>query len=223
MVNTQGCNYDILIFTETWLTDGILDPELDLSDFTVYRNDRSHLSSCATRGGGILRCKKRYNSRLVPSSTNIEQLFVSISIGKELIIIGSVTVPPKTAPGKYTSFSDNVDSLVNHLQPTQICLTGDFNHPHATSSQDTFSSSASPTERAPANESISIEIISNTICLHNLFQINNILNSANSLLNLVMIQKNNISISPANDVLIQHPPLSFELPVKYALVTTITT
>ncbi|KAG5883633.1 hypothetical protein JTB14_025136 [Gonioctena quinquepunctata] len=122
--------------------------------------------------------------------------------------------------------NDNVDSLVNHLQPTQICLTGDFNHPHATSSQVTFSSSASPTERAPANESISIEIISNTICLHNLFQINDILNSANSLLDLVMIQKNNISISPANDVLIQdpyHPPLSFELPVKYALVATITT
>ncbi|KAG5900233.1 hypothetical protein JTB14_018216 [Gonioctena quinquepunctata] len=93
-----------------------------------------------------------------------------------------------------------------------------YNLPHATWSQDNVSSTASPTERAPANESISIEIISNTICLHNLLQINKILNTANSLLDLVLIQKNNIIIRPANDVLIQqdpyHPPLSFELPVS---------
>ncbi|KAG5885271.1 hypothetical protein JTB14_025968 [Gonioctena quinquepunctata] len=118
MVNTQGCNYDVLISTETWLTNGILYPELNLSDFTIYRNVRSHLSSCATRGGGVLiAVKKRYNSRLVPSSMDIEQLFISITIGKELIMIGSVYFPPKTAPEKYTSLSDNDNSLVNHLQP----------------------------------------------------------------------------------------------------------
>ncbi|KAG5874063.1 hypothetical protein JTB14_002041 [Gonioctena quinquepunctata] len=108
------------------------------------------------------------------------------------------------------AFSDNIESLVNHLQPTQIS--------HVISRQ--LSSSAPPTERAPANESISLEIISNTICLYNLFQINNILNSTNSLLDLVLIQKNNMvnsPDSPTNDVLVQnpyHPPLSLKLPVS---------
>ncbi|KAG5876716.1 hypothetical protein JTB14_010124 [Gonioctena quinquepunctata] len=221
MINSQGCNYDVLIFTETWLTDGILDPELNLSDFTIYRTDRSLLYSCATSGGGVLiAVKKRCNSRLVPSSTDIKQLFVSITIGKELIIIGSVYFPPKTAPEKYMSFSDNVDSLVNHLQPTQICLIGEFNLPHAAWSQNNFSSSTSPTERAPANESISIEIISNTICLHNLFQINNILNNSNSLLDLVMIQKK-ISSSSLQMMFYTTRPLPSTSILHYQFLTPI--
>ncbi|KAG5878933.1 hypothetical protein JTB14_005986 [Gonioctena quinquepunctata] len=123
-----------------------------------------------------------------------------------------------------TSNGENV--TLKYLNGTPRIVPKTCQHPvppTLTSPSTTRTSSASPTELASANESISIEIISNTICLHNLFQINNILNSYNSLFDLVMIQKNNIVIKPANDVWIQdpyHPPLSFELPVSHPAINS---
>lgn len=43
--------YDILVFTETWLINTIYDAELGLTDFDIYRNDRCEITQDSSRGG----------------------------------------------------------------------------------------------------------------------------------------------------------------------------
>ena len=54
-------NYSIYCFTETWLSNHIMDVEVIPSGFTIYRKDRS------TRGGGVLIAVKSS----IPSSASL--------------------------------------------------------------------------------------------------------------------------------------------------------
>lgn len=44
-VSTETVEYDVLMFTETWLHSGIFDLELGLHNFNIYGFDRSIMTS----------------------------------------------------------------------------------------------------------------------------------------------------------------------------------
>ena len=44
----------MIAFSETWLHEGILRGELGMENFTIFRCDRSKLTSSNERGGGVL-------------------------------------------------------------------------------------------------------------------------------------------------------------------------
>ena len=46
--------YDIIVITELWLTDEILEPELNNNYFNFYRKDRPSESGKKRGGGGVL-------------------------------------------------------------------------------------------------------------------------------------------------------------------------
>ena len=61
---------DVIIGTETWLTNEIQNSELLLSDFDIFRKDRK------TRGGGVLiATKKELCAEEIPSSSDAETVF----------------------------------------------------------------------------------------------------------------------------------------------------
>mgnify|MGYP002775177509 CR=1 FL=1 len=52
--STDVLDYDVIAFSETWLHEGILRGELGMENFTIFRCDRSKLTSSNERGGGVL-------------------------------------------------------------------------------------------------------------------------------------------------------------------------
>lgn len=72
--NTQYWYFDVSIFTETDLTDGISVSLLKFPNSAIYRKDRS-LSSLSRTARILIAVKKEWNSKLLPSSPEMEQLF----------------------------------------------------------------------------------------------------------------------------------------------------
>lgn len=58
-------NYDILLFTETWLQDDISCSEFCDDSYDVFRCDRNLLAKGKKTGGGALMCIKREFSATV--------------------------------------------------------------------------------------------------------------------------------------------------------------
>lgn len=92
-LSVTSSDYDILFFTETWLTEDISNLELGMNDFDIYRKDRNASTSSASRGGGVLIAVKRtLSSRLLLTACDdIEAVFVLLHIGTKHIILSNVT------------------------------------------------------------------------------------------------------------------------------------
>ena len=48
-----ACNYDVIAFTETWMSNSIIDSELFPPNFLLFRSDRKFEAVEASRGGGV--------------------------------------------------------------------------------------------------------------------------------------------------------------------------
>lgn len=72
-------SYDIIVLVETWLSNDILDAELGLNDYKLFRFDRNSDTSMYIRGEGILIAVNRRlpNRAIVTSISSVEQLFVN--------------------------------------------------------------------------------------------------------------------------------------------------
>lgn len=53
-VSSLAVIYDVIVFHETWLIDGISDAELGLNNYKIFRLDRCDRTSACRRGGGVL-------------------------------------------------------------------------------------------------------------------------------------------------------------------------
>ena len=92
----------IIMLTETWLHEKISNPELSLSKYRVYRNDRfCEDSDNPTVGGGVLiAIDKTFSSSQIVLSSNdednlkLEELFVKVTIGRNKFIFIVVYIPP---------------------------------------------------------------------------------------------------------------------------------
>jgi hypothetical protein len=90
--------YDIIILTETWLTLDISDNELGFTGFQVIRLDRNHNNSTSIQGGGVLITIKNTRSFQPISLTvsNVEQVFVLLSLNSYHLLVGGVYLPPRS-------------------------------------------------------------------------------------------------------------------------------
>ena len=81
-IRTSTINYDIIVFAETWLRQGIENGELYLHNCVIHRNDRNSKSSGKKRGGGVLIAISKHlqSCEVTVDSVNIEQLFITIFI-----------------------------------------------------------------------------------------------------------------------------------------------
>lgn len=85
----------INILTETWLKCTFHNSELHFDGFVIYRSDYSAVTSVFSRGGGVLIATKKYLvTKLLPSSIDLEHMFVLIHVRTRNLLISTAYIPP---------------------------------------------------------------------------------------------------------------------------------
>ncbi|XP_050516181.1 uncharacterized protein LOC126891046 [Diabrotica virgifera virgifera] len=126
-------SYDIIVIIETWLTSKILDAELGLCDFNVFKHDRDTQTSSKTRGGGVLiAIHKRLRSMMVkPIDSSVEHVFAQVMCSTKKLIIGAVYFPPRSSGSLYEEHSTCMLDLADRFSDCEFCICGDYNLPEA--------------------------------------------------------------------------------------------
>lgn len=210
------------MFTESNLDKEIADSELGLTQFNIYRKDRSLVSSMKLSGGGVMiAVDSRIMSYLISTTVeDIECIFVALSYDHgDITIIGAVYIPPQQPQSVYKKFCDAVEEAYLKVPKCKsICLLGDFNLPDVD-----WSTSESSGSCGSASHLVDL---SELLSLH---QINWVKNSRNVMLDLVFASNDSASVQHSMDTLLpvdrHHPPLNVTLPFQlgnpqYAAVYT---
>jgi len=70
-----------------------------------------------------------YSYRVLLQDNKIEQLFVKLSVGSLVLLIGAVYIPPQSDINVYNSHTDIVNNLLSQYCNSKIILLGDYNLP----------------------------------------------------------------------------------------------
>lgn len=112
--SSLSCCYGAVALSETSLNEFFFDSELfNLTQFSVYRNDRSELNSTHLRFGGVLIAVRTYLSSeriLVPDTENVEIVIVKIDFQSHLLYICCLYIPSGSSVGVYNEYHD-IDSM----------------------------------------------------------------------------------------------------------------
>lgn len=168
--------FNFFALTETWLTDDVLDSEVSIPNYTIFRKDR-----VSRRGGGVLLgCHNALKCRRRPDleQDNLELLLVEVRLSsRNKMLLGncyrapdSGTQPLEALAGVLT----NVSHQYNH-----ICIVGDFNLP----SLQWNSSSGLPTSSGSSIDDIFVDAV---MTAHSLQQVNYAATRGNNILDLVL-------------------------------------
>lgn len=219
LCNASICEYQVLMFTETNLSDDISDAELGLNNYLIFRKDRSkETSHKKTMGGVLLAVHKSIPCSLLPTESPIEQIYIKIGSPKAKCIIGCVYLPPDSPLESYLMVSDTVDSMSEKYPDINLCMAGDFNLPMATWTNEEVCAVGSPRTDVyvPPQTIQKIAATSDFCAFHNLFQSNFSYNINNVTLDLVLCHKI-LSVSQCDPLVLpvdgHHPPLFFKLTI----------
>lgn len=182
--NSFGFNCSIIVFTETWLVENVLNSEIFCDKYQIYRRDRGF----NIRGGGVLIAVSTHLSSqllLHDSNMDIEFIAVIIKLSYRNILISSSYIPPHSSEIVYRQHAEAIKFVINNsnLNDTVISV-GDFNMPSISwnfSSDDGFF--------IPSMLSMTLhhmEFIHSLLDL-NLYQVNGIINNNLKLLDLVFV------------------------------------
>ena len=128
----MSSNYDVVIFTETWLKSNINDTEFLLNGYDIYRCDRSPLTNTAKTGGGVLIVVRStlISRKLKNPDDSLEQLFLLINFGNCDLIIGTIYIPPSSDENIYEKFGRSIMSIKNDFPNAEFLIAGDLNLPN---------------------------------------------------------------------------------------------
>jgi hypothetical protein len=128
-----GLDYDVILFTETWLKPETLNLEILASEYTIYRKDRNLTVTNLSKGGGVLiAVKSLYNSREVILSSNEEIDFCCIYVKFECLAmyITCSYIPPNSNASIYANHLGCINKAYEKLCDTdRLIVFGDFNLP----------------------------------------------------------------------------------------------
>lgn len=128
-------NYDVLLFTETWLQDDIFDSELCDDRYDVYRCDRNLQLTDKRTGGGVMICTRRELCAAVRnewSCATCESMCVTVpahalgsTVDAHLVII---YIPDMdNVEERCVELMENLTHLSEQCPNDNILLLGDFN------------------------------------------------------------------------------------------------
>lgn len=199
MLNVNLSQFNIISLTETNLNPSINDAELGLSQYSIFRCDRSFKTSTKLSGGGVLvAVHKDIQASLIQfPSVEIEATCVALRLGHCSLIFCAVYIPPNQPVRIFQSLCDSLEQL--HLQVGLGCdffVVGDFNLNSASST------------------AVSSDLLFDTATSLGLQQCNNVFNDLQFQLDLVFSNlESNVSRSsdPFVHEDIHHPALEIDL------------
>ena len=114
------------IIIESHLASDIMDSELAIENYDIYRADRDQ-----RKCGGILNYvhESMNVSKLVSYSNKVCELLVIKAIDENCLVC-AVYRPPKTAAADFIPIIDKLRSIIAMHENTDIVLAGDFNFPN---------------------------------------------------------------------------------------------
>ena len=122
-------NAYIIALNETWLEESILDAEISINNYNLYRSDRKNRSR-----GGVC-CYIRNDIAVSPAQSysdgTIEYIMLKISTLDTILI--NLYRPPSTNPQQWAQAIQNIDNEIKTIQNSgkfnNILMVGDFNMP----------------------------------------------------------------------------------------------
>lgn len=214
-VSVEKQEYDIIVLVETWLNDDIFDGELGMTNFIIYRCDRSKATSDCDRGGGVMiAVRSNYTSkRIISKLGNIEHIFVIVTIDRMKILICAAYLPPQLSINHYESLSLTIEEIYDTSGCNYMILCGDFNLPGE------YWNDSGCFVQGQGSVSHQARCISDMATYLNLKQYNNIPNSHGRFLDLIFSDYDHISVATAEVPLLNcdayHPALKCELSLNF--------
>ena len=121
----------IIVLTETWLNDSILDTELFEDRYSVFRCDRMSSGNC--KGGGVLIAvsKKVRAHRLYSFESSCDDLWVQACLtsnsNRVIDNICAIYIPPPPCFSIMEKFVENCSRVILFTDKTKTLIAGDFN------------------------------------------------------------------------------------------------
>lgn len=195
LVNSSSSDFDLIAITESWLNNGVYDAELFTSEYTVFRRDRDVTSSGKSDGGGVLcAVKATFEVERCPElETTLEDLWLKVKVHNKYIFVCVAYFPPYYKLEHYKIFFRKLN-LNYKIFDKDCIILADFN-------------------LKPQTECFNE--LQNFILYHNLRQHNNQFNVNNRLLDLVLSNLSNVTVSNMSEPFVpldlHHPCLHVTL------------
>jgi Reverse transcriptase (RNA-dependent DNA polymerase) len=203
--------YDVILLAETWFSDDVMEGELSIQNYSIFRSDRSLNTSTKSRGGGVMiLVNNKLQSKILSSSIyTVEQLFVEVKTASSAFIFCCVYIPPNSVHDVYSNHCIAVEEMVNNFQNHKLIICGDYNLPLAVWSNGVLGVSVECSETSPAS------IVCECFSFLNLYQLNNIPNSRGVYLDLIFSHFDSVKVNSGLDLLhhnsIHHTAYTFDL------------
>ncbi|CAK1584851.1 unnamed protein product [Parnassius mnemosyne] len=210
------CDYDVIVFTETWLLNGIYDSEITDDRYVLYRRDRSkRIFNSKDSGGGVLiGISRKYKSyRVLDYESSCDDLWVKLLLpscnGIQEISICGVYLPSPIKVNILDHFISNANRVLEEV--AECLILGDFN---INTINWIYNNDSIVNSRLCANSKVE-QSLWDFITLNDLRQHNDLLNHNKRILDLVLSNMDNINISKPSHVLskidLHHPPVQVSL------------
>ena len=118
---------DLIAITESWLEDTMIDSELNIAGYTIFRKDRKQVRD--SKGGGVLLyVRDCFNAYFAPELNDLpnESLWIRIPTSQTRSMLVGVCYKSPTAK------DDEVKSMYEAIEKASSCqslILGDFNCP----------------------------------------------------------------------------------------------
>lgn len=115
---------DIVVATESWLSESVEDSELVGETWSILRRDRA----TGRQGGGVLVAARpgiHLRRRCELETADCEDLWTSVVVNDCLLHLCAVYIPPNSSDNVYLSFFRKVESFIDSLG--MVLILGDLN------------------------------------------------------------------------------------------------
>lgn len=128
---TKSCPFQIIIFTETWLSRSINNIEHFGNRYNVFRGDRTELTSDRIDGGGVLvavDCNFSSEQIVLVENSGLEYVCVKIAFESCNVFVFAVYIRSVHETAKFVEFAEIV-RLITLGENDVVIVCGDFNQP----------------------------------------------------------------------------------------------
>ncbi|CAA9997226.1 unnamed protein product, partial [Nesidiocoris tenuis] len=195
--------FDVIIFTETWLSNQVATGELRLSNYSVFRTDRSPKNNMhkSGPGGGVLVgvLNKYLSYQWSPIEDTVEH--AAVLVPQFRLIVSAIYLPSYQPADVLESYLSQLESISLQYPTFAITIVGDFNLPGVCS--ETWNGDV-----CPSSSSAKTRLLFTSVKQFDLKQYNSLPNPSGNVLDLCFSNLD-LQLNVADPLLrldLAHPP-----------------